>query len=250
MDRYWQSDGPQPHYLNVHFIKLVSISHLRFYVDSKYDESYTPTKMQFLAGTGHHDLQTVCEMDLPAVIRGWTEVDLKHAGGPPALKDNEYIEDDDEYGNIDILNVMPPQRQQILARRKWKRIGTGPTLRCFLLQVRILENNQNGKDTHLRGLQMFARDESYVFTRRKGLSIRSVPNGNREFLNDVNAGLADDMTTGRVTRGRSARKTRASDAVAAALASSTITSPEASIPMSDEHALAELEMRFGEPQLR
>ena len=76
------------------------------------------------------------------------------------------------------------------------------------------------------------------------------PNADRDFLNDVNAGLADDMTTGRVTRARSARKARASDAVAAALASSTITSPEASIPMSEDHAMAELEMKFGEPELR
>lgn len=26
------------------------------------------------------------------------------------------------------------------------------------MQVKILENHQNGKDTHLRGLQVFARD--------------------------------------------------------------------------------------------
>lgn len=35
----------------------------------------------------------------------------------------------------------------------------GKTLRCFLLQVRIMENHQNGKDTHVRGLKIFAKDE-------------------------------------------------------------------------------------------
>lgn len=35
-----------------------------------------------------------------------------------------------------------------------------PVLRAFLVQVRILENHQNGKDTHLRAVQLFARDES------------------------------------------------------------------------------------------
>lgn len=34
-----------------------------------------------------------------------------------------------------------------------------PVLRAFLVQVKILENHQNGKDTHLRGLQIFARDK-------------------------------------------------------------------------------------------
>ena len=35
-----------------------------------------------------------------------------------------------------------------------------PVLRAFLVQVRILENHQNGKDTHLRAVQLFARDET------------------------------------------------------------------------------------------
>ena len=34
-----------------------------------------------------------------------------------------------------------------------------PVLRAHLIQIKILENHQNGKDTHLRGLQVFARDE-------------------------------------------------------------------------------------------
>jgi len=35
----------------------------------------------------------------------------------------------------------------------------GKTLRAFLVQVRVVENHQNGKDTHVRGLKVFARDE-------------------------------------------------------------------------------------------
>ena len=35
----------------------------------------------------------------------------------------------------------------------------GKTLRAFLVQVRIMENHQNGKDTHVRGLKIYARDE-------------------------------------------------------------------------------------------
>lgn len=42
-------------------------------------------------------------------------------------------------------------------------VGTGQNggrgLRAFLVQVRVLENHQNGKDTHVRGVQVFARDE-------------------------------------------------------------------------------------------
>jgi len=35
----------------------------------------------------------------------------------------------------------------------------GKTLRTFLVQVKITENHQNGKDTHVRGLKVYARDE-------------------------------------------------------------------------------------------
>ena len=35
----------------------------------------------------------------------------------------------------------------------------GKTLRAFLVQVRVMENHQNGKDTHVRGLKIYARDE-------------------------------------------------------------------------------------------
>lgn len=35
----------------------------------------------------------------------------------------------------------------------------GKILRVFLVQVRIVENHQNGKDTHVRGLKIYARDD-------------------------------------------------------------------------------------------
>jgi len=279
--QFWQSDGPQPHTLNIHFFKLVSIAHLRFYVDSKYDESYTPTKMQFLAGTGHHDLQSVCEIELPPLIRGWTDVDLSVAGGPRAVKESEVElasdddDEDDREEDYEMHDATSPRRKAArLAARKerraWKRIGTGPTLRCFLVQLRILENNQNGKDTHLRGLQLFARDESYIFTRKKGISLparagtatatatataTSANDGRASdmWVDEVQAGLADDMTTGPITRSRAKRKARSSAvAVAdeAATSESVGSPPEGSKTLRGHDLMRELEMRFGEPELR
>ncbi|KAF1809495.1 galactose-binding like protein, partial [Eremomyces bilateralis CBS 781.70] len=109
---YWQSDGPQPHHLNIHFFKLVEIVAIRVFLDFELDESYTPQKIEWAAGMGNADLLvwSTMRVEMP---RGWCWVDF---GG----------------------------------RRRHH-----PTLRCMLLQVRILENHQNGKDTHLRGLQIF-----------------------------------------------------------------------------------------------
>lgn len=87
--------------------------------------------MQFWAGTGLHDLIEFADMQFEQP-RGWIPIDFSQVGP---------IEDDD---NEDAENIDWSKR---------------PLLRCFILQVRILENHQNGKDTHLRGLQIFARDE-------------------------------------------------------------------------------------------
>ncbi|KAK6007152.1 hypothetical protein QM012_006160 [Aureobasidium pullulans] len=128
---FWQSDGPQPHLLTVHFFKQVAVSHIRIYLDFENDESYTPTRMQFWAGTGLHDLIEFADMQFEQP-RGWIPVDFSQVG---PIED----EDNEDPDSID-----------------WSK---RPLLRCFILQVRILENHQNGKDTHLRGLQIFARDE-------------------------------------------------------------------------------------------
>ncbi|KJX98314.1 hypothetical protein TI39_contig418g00021 [Zymoseptoria brevis] len=131
---FWQSDGPQPHLLSIHFFKLVSIVHMRIFLDFQSDESYTPTKIQFLAGMGVHDIQEFAEMSFEQPT-GWIDVDFSNVG--PVIDDDE---DED------------------MIRREvdWSR---RPVLRAFLVQVRILENHQNGKDTHLRAVQLFARDD-------------------------------------------------------------------------------------------
>lgn len=133
---FWQSDGPQPHLLSIHFFKLVSIVHMRIYLDFESDESYTPTKIQFLAGMGVYDIQEFAEMSFEHPT-GWIDVDFSNVGPVDA----EVEEAEAETGVVD-----------------WSR---RPVLRAFLVQVRILENHQNGKDTHLRAVQLFARDDLY-----------------------------------------------------------------------------------------
>jgi anaphase-promoting complex subunit 10 len=113
-----RSDGPQPHHLNIHFSRLVSIRSIRIFLDFEADESYTPTKITLLAGTGYHDLIPFSALEFTQP-KGWIDVPLEHVGGG----------------------------------------RDGKTLRAFLVQVKVIENHQNGKDTHVRGLKIYARDE-------------------------------------------------------------------------------------------
>ena len=44
LDTYWQSDGPQPHLVNIQFRRKMSIDDICLYADFKADESYTPSR--------------------------------------------------------------------------------------------------------------------------------------------------------------------------------------------------------------
>lgn len=43
-DSYWQSDGPQPHLVNIQFRRKTTIQDVCIYTDYKADESYTPNR--------------------------------------------------------------------------------------------------------------------------------------------------------------------------------------------------------------
>lgn len=107
-----RSDGPQPHYINIHFVRRVSLKYLSIYMDYIQDESYTPAKFSIRAGTCYHDLQEVSVVDVHEP-RGWKHINLGAA-------------------------------------------GTDGLLRMWLIQVCILLNHQNGKDTHVRNIRLYA----------------------------------------------------------------------------------------------
>ena len=74
-DTYWQSDGGQPHLINVQFQRKASICEVAFYLDFGLDESYTPKKISIRAGTTFHDLVEVRVVDLHEPV-GWVQVPL------------------------------------------------------------------------------------------------------------------------------------------------------------------------------
>jgi anaphase-promoting complex subunit 10 len=85
LDTYWQSDGAQPHLVNIQFQKKVRLHELAIYADYKLDESYTPSKISVRAGNSFHDLREIKVVDLEEPM-GWvrfplTDQDEGGAGG-------------------------------------------------------------------------------------------------------------------------------------------------------------------------
>lgn len=118
LDTYWQSDGPQPHLVNIQFQKKMRITGLAIYCDYKMDESYTPSKISIRAGTHFHDLQEVHEMELEEPT-GWV--------------------------NVNLWSQLPG--------------GERKTLGAYIVQLAVIANHQNGRDTHIRQIHVFGPRE-------------------------------------------------------------------------------------------
>lgn len=133
LDTYWQSDGAQPHLVNVQFQRKVKVSEIALYADYKLDESYTPSKIAVRAGNSFHDLREVRVVDLDEPV-GWTRVRL----------DVNKTDADDGAG--------------------------GAPLRAYFLQIAVLSNHQNGRDTHVRQVKIFGPRTSPMAMLGNGVS--------------------------------------------------------------------------------
>jgi len=111
-DTYWQSDGPQPHAINMQFQRKLEVSQIALYMSFKQDESYTPQKFAIRVGTTQADLREILTFSIDEP-EGWKIIPL-------------------------------------------------PAVKTRFIQVAIIGNHQNGRDTHLRQLKVFGPRPSLI----------------------------------------------------------------------------------------
>ncbi|KAI0084102.1 anaphase-promoting complex, subunit 10-domain-containing protein [Irpex rosettiformis] len=114
-ETFWHSDGPQPHFVTIEFPRKVAIQKLSIYLCFPLDDSYTPATIAVRAGTGATDLQDCRVLSLDKPD-GWFTFDVS-------------AEPNDE-GD-----------------------GAKPVY-AYVIQVIIVANHLNGKDTHVRGMRV------------------------------------------------------------------------------------------------
>lgn len=137
LDTYWQSDGAQPHLVNIQFQKKVKLQLVVLYVDFKLDESYTPGKISIRAGDGFHNLKEIKTMELVKPT-GWVYLSL--SGNDP--------------------------RETFV--------------NTFMLQIAVLSNHLNGRDTHVRQIKVYGPrlnpfpHQPFQFTSREFITYSSV----------------------------------------------------------------------------
>ncbi|CAK85744.1 unnamed protein product (macronuclear) [Paramecium tetraurelia] len=86
MNTFWQSDGTQPHYLTIQFLKKMRVQEIAIYLDFKQDESYTPNKLSIRTGTNIQDMKEVQFIELKEPY-GWYVIALK----TKLLNDRPYV---------------------------------------------------------------------------------------------------------------------------------------------------------------
>ncbi len=145
LDTYWQSDGLQPHHINIQFHRRQTVSAIALYMDFNLDESYTPKRMKVRVGTTFHNLEDVRTVDVREPC-GWVTIPLWRKWGEDVL-DNILDPDlGEEHGADD--DVGDGRRARV---PPWKR----KPMRTHLVQICILSMHQNGRDTHVRQVKIF-----------------------------------------------------------------------------------------------
>ena len=175
-DTYWQSDGlKQPHWIQVHFARRVAVSHVCLYLDYNLDESYTPKRVSVHHGMTSQDLQA-------AVYPAHTEIEFSEPNGwvviplsaPPDPLD-VYQENGAAVNNND---------------NETSTCG----IRAHLLRISILSMHQNGRDTHIRQVELYGprREKGPVMVMKPPTAAVMATSTDKENQNHATA-IASDM---------------------------------------------------------
>ncbi len=133
INTFWQSDGLQPHFLIVQFLKKFRVNEIWFYLDYKTDESYTPSRISIQIENSFNELIEIKLIDFEEPA-GWFKITLEERNSK-----GEVIK---------------------------------PYIKTMQLKINILQNTHNGRDTHVRCLKIFSPREhkSYDFGKPKFLN--------------------------------------------------------------------------------
>jgi anaphase-promoting complex subunit 10 len=131
LESYWQSDGhAQPHWIQIHFGRRVAISHVCLYLDFALDESYTPRRLLVQIGMTQQDLVPAGSPVEVIDPTGWCIIPLQAPPDPL----------DDPVAAAGALNTDS---------------SDSAVVKTHLVRISVLSMHQNGRDTHVRNVQLF-----------------------------------------------------------------------------------------------
>ncbi|XP_054410502.1 anaphase-promoting complex subunit 10 isoform X2 [Pongo abelii] len=164
LETYWQSDGSQPHLVNIQFRRKTTVKTLCIYADYKSDESYTPSKISVRVGNNFHNLQ---EIRFLASLR-WVQISsfssekfvISDHLKPSSLNSSKSFSIQLCSVAVKELRFFGEEEQlELVEPSGWIHVPLTdnhkkPT-RTFMIQIAVLANHQNGRDTHMRQIKIY-----------------------------------------------------------------------------------------------
>lgn len=124
LSTFWQSDDIQPHFILIQFQRKTRLSEVWMYLDYKTDESYTPSKVAIRIENSFNEMVEIIQKDFQNP-NGWYKIEL---------------EEKNSQGEV-----------------------IKPYIKTMTLQIVILQNTHNGRDTHIRNVKIFSPREHRSF---------------------------------------------------------------------------------------
>lgn len=158
LETFWQSDGPQPHLVNMQFKMKTKVKDICIYADYKSDESYTPSRIVIKAGTHVNDLREIGAYDLlePA---GWIIIPLrdpKHINNSASgsnINSNSSVNDES-------MSSTTNDNNNDNSNKRGSGGSRSQPIKTWMLQLAVLANHQNGRDTHIRQIKIHSPIET------------------------------------------------------------------------------------------
>lgn len=190
LDTYWQSDGLQPHFINIQFARRQTVCAIALYMDFNLDESYTPKRMKIRVGETFHNLEEIRVVELREP-RGWCVIPLWRKWGEDVLDsilDPHGDDDEDDDDNTDGNNNRRRKKVPL-----WKR----KPMRTHFVQIGVTSMHQNGRDCHIRQVKIFGpREDGHVTMMGRYGTSSAVMGGKKD--GDGKNGGASAMMSGKL----------------------------------------------------
>lgn len=155
-ESFWQSDGGQPHIVDIYFNKRVELTMLALFFGFEVDESYSPSVMKIYIGDSINDLTYYEEWRIQRITQWFAKKFPSYPQNRTNKKeDDAHICDDGQpkrryeelYGRSDSIKNKKQEKEMTLP------------VKCQVMRLTFPLNHDNGKDTHLRGIRIFAKDD-------------------------------------------------------------------------------------------
>lgn len=163
---FWQSDDVLPHTISIQFPELTCVSLVAIHLNAASDESYTPKKLSVYSGTHPCNAVEVASANVENPD-GWMLLRVSDGlaamasmASMAAAQANTNSHAKDTQGTSD--NAL--SASTVTGGAEEVSVGGESNVWCTFINILIVQNHQDGRDTHVRGVRVFGPGAAKKYT--------------------------------------------------------------------------------------